>query len=102
MRHPSDSEKLYWPFSQGALPLHPPLDPLPPPAEIQGFEPPKFCAQKFAPLANCPNPPFQAVLAAQEQLPPGPGEGVGDGVGDGVVNAGVDGAGPGAPGKHWE
>jgi len=101
MRHPSDSEKLYCPLSQGPLPLHPPLDPLPPPAETQGLGPPKFCPQKSAPLANCPRPPFQVVLAAQEQLPPGPGAGVGDGTGAGVVGEGVEGAGPGAPGKHW-
>mmetsp|Transcript_60351 Transcript_60351/g.171548 ORF Transcript_60351/g.171548 Transcript_60351/m.171548 type:complete len:113 (-) Transcript_60351:53-391(-) len=112
MCHPSVAEKLYWPDVHGPSPLHPPLEPSPPPAEMYGVLLPKFWPQKLLTPANCANPPSQGVLLAQEQaravvgLGAGSGAGcaAGTGIGTGAgagAGAGV-GAGVGAsPGMHW-
>merc|ERR1740129_37140 len=39
---PIGASKLYCPDAQGPVPLHPPLEPVPPPPEIHGFSPPKL------------------------------------------------------------
>mmetsp|Transcript_98083 Transcript_98083/g.286066 ORF Transcript_98083/g.286066 Transcript_98083/m.286066 type:complete len:141 (+) Transcript_98083:778-1200(+) len=108
-------EKSYCPEEHGSVPLQPPLDPEPPPAEMYGPEPPKFWSQKvLAPLVNWPKLPSHVVLFVHVHWRPadgagaGPDTGEGDGaVGGAGVGAGCNGMGVGGgagavPGTHCE
>mmetsp|Transcript_130182 Transcript_130182/g.316296 ORF Transcript_130182/g.316296 Transcript_130182/m.316296 type:complete len:141 (-) Transcript_130182:202-624(-) len=92
-------EKSYCPEEHGSVPLQPPLDPAPPPADMYGPDPPKFWSQKVpALLVKWPKLPSQAVLFAQMHWLPVEGAGAGPDAGKGAGTMGGAGVGAGCCG----